>query len=84
MIPTRLRRGRGQFPGSPRCAGALRRAASRARFDADLERIRAYLRLPSISATGEGIAECAQATAQLIAGTRAARRSSAPTAAIPS
>jgi acetylornithine deacetylase/succinyl-diaminopimelate desuccinylase-like protein len=36
------------------------------RFDADLERIRAYLRLPSISATGEGIAQCAQATAQLI------------------
>ena len=39
-----------------------------ARFDADLERIRAYLRLPSISATGEGIAECAEATAGLIAG----------------
>lgn len=37
-------------------------------FDQDLEDIRRFLRRPSISYTGEGIAETAQAVADLIAG----------------
>jgi acetylornithine deacetylase/succinyl-diaminopimelate desuccinylase-like protein len=36
------------------------------RFDDDLERIRDYLRLPSVSGTGEGIQRCAEATAELL------------------
>jgi acetylornithine deacetylase/succinyl-diaminopimelate desuccinylase-like protein len=36
-------------------------------FDAHLDRIRAYLRQPSVSATGEGIEDCAEATAALVA-----------------
>jgi acetylornithine deacetylase/succinyl-diaminopimelate desuccinylase-like protein len=38
------------------------------RFPADLERIRAYLRTPSVSATGEGIRETAARTAAWIEG----------------
>jgi hypothetical protein len=33
------------------------------RFPADLERIRGYLRLPSVSTTGEGIRAAAEAPA---------------------
>ena len=42
----------------------LTRVAGRVaeRFPADLERIRDYLRMPSVSATGEGIAAVAEAT----------------------
>jgi hypothetical protein len=41
----------------------LRRVAGRVaeRFPADLERIRGYLRMPSVSATGEGIRDVAEA-----------------------
>jgi acetylornithine deacetylase/succinyl-diaminopimelate desuccinylase-like protein len=35
-------------------------------FDSHLDRLRAYLRQPSVSSTGEGIADAAQATAELI------------------
>jgi acetylornithine deacetylase/succinyl-diaminopimelate desuccinylase-like protein len=38
------------------------------RFPADLERIREYLRMPSVSATGEGIREVAEATGAWIQG----------------
>lgn len=38
----------------------------RSRFEGYLERIRDYCRLPSVSATGEGIREAAEATADLI------------------
>jgi hypothetical protein len=38
------------------------------RFPADLERIRDYLRMPSVSATGEGIAAVAEATGAWIEG----------------
>jgi acetylornithine deacetylase/succinyl-diaminopimelate desuccinylase-like protein len=38
------------------------------RFPADLERIRDYLRLPSVSATGEGIRAAAEATGAWIEG----------------
>jgi acetylornithine deacetylase/succinyl-diaminopimelate desuccinylase-like protein len=38
------------------------------RFPADLERIRAYLRMPSVSATGEGIGAVAEATGAWIEG----------------
>jgi hypothetical protein len=42
----------------------LSRVAARVaeRFPADLERIRGYLRMPSVSATGEGIRDVAEAT----------------------
>jgi acetylornithine deacetylase/succinyl-diaminopimelate desuccinylase-like protein len=43
------------------------RARVEERFAADLERIRDYLRMPSVSATGEGIREVAHATAGWIA-----------------
>lgn len=48
---------------------ALERAWARidSDFDAHLERIRGYLRQPSVSSTGEGIAAGAEATAELIA-----------------
>ena len=38
------------------------------RFPADLERIRAYLQMPSVSATGEGIGAVAEATGVWIQG----------------
>ena len=38
------------------------------RFDADLERIRDYCRMPSVSATGEGVRRVAEATAELARG----------------
>ena len=47
---------------------ALVRARVAERFPADLERIRAYLRLPSVSATGEGIGAVAEATGAWIEG----------------
>jgi acetylornithine deacetylase/succinyl-diaminopimelate desuccinylase-like protein len=49
--------------------GTLARVRARVaeRFPADLERIRAYLRLPSVSATGTGIREVAEATAAWVA-----------------
>ena len=49
--------------------GALARVRARVaeRFPADLERIRRYLRLPSVSATGTGIREVAEATAAWVA-----------------
>jgi acetylornithine deacetylase/succinyl-diaminopimelate desuccinylase-like protein len=50
--------------------GVLARVRERAaeRFPADLERIRGYLRLPSVSATGEGIRETAAATLDWVRG----------------
>ena len=47
---------------------ALVQARVAERFPADLERIRAYLQLPSVSATGEGIAAVAEATGAWIEG----------------
>jgi acetylornithine deacetylase/succinyl-diaminopimelate desuccinylase-like protein len=44
------------------------RARVAERFPADLERIRDYLRLPSVSATGEGIRAAAEATGAWIEG----------------
>jgi acetylornithine deacetylase/succinyl-diaminopimelate desuccinylase-like protein len=44
------------------------RARVAERFPADLERIRDYLRMPSVSATGEGIAAVAEATGAWIEG----------------
>ena len=44
------------------------RARVAERFPADLERIRDYLRMPSVSATGEGIGEVAEATGAWIEG----------------
>jgi acetylornithine deacetylase/succinyl-diaminopimelate desuccinylase-like protein len=44
------------------------RARVTERFPADLERIRDYLRLPSVSATGEGIRAAAEATGAWIEG----------------
>jgi len=44
------------------------RARVAERFPADLERIREYLRLPSVSATGEGIRAAAEATGAWIEG----------------
>jgi acetylornithine deacetylase/succinyl-diaminopimelate desuccinylase-like protein len=44
------------------------RARVAERFPADLERIRGYLRMPSVSATGEGIWEVAEATGAWIEG----------------
>jgi acetylornithine deacetylase/succinyl-diaminopimelate desuccinylase-like protein len=43
------------------------RARVRERFPADLERIRDYLRMPSVSATGEGVRDVAEATVAWIA-----------------
>ena len=47
---------------------ALVKARVVERFPADLERIRAYLRMPSVSATGEGIGAVAEATGAWIEG----------------
>jgi acetylornithine deacetylase/succinyl-diaminopimelate desuccinylase-like protein len=44
------------------------RARVAERFPADLDRIRDYLRLPSVSATGEGIRATAEATGAWIEG----------------
>ena len=51
-------------------AATLARVRARVaeRFPADLERIRAYLRQPSVSATGEGIRATAAATGALVEG----------------
>jgi hypothetical protein len=48
----------------------LARVATRVaeRFPADLERIRDYLRMPSVSATGDGIGAAAEATGPWIEG----------------
>ena len=48
----------------------LARVADRVaeRFPADLERIRGYLKMPSVSATGEGIGAVAEATGAWIEG----------------
>ena len=48
----------------------LARVASRVaeRFPADLERIRDYLKMPSVSATGEGVRAVAEATGAWIEG----------------
>jgi acetylornithine deacetylase/succinyl-diaminopimelate desuccinylase-like protein len=47
---------------------ALVRARVAERFPADLERIRGYLRMPSVSATGEGVRAVAEATGAWIEG----------------
>ncbi|HEV2921630.1 MAG TPA: hypothetical protein VG673_20690, partial [Actinomycetota bacterium] len=47
---------------------ALVQARVAERFPADLERIRGYLRMPSVSATGEGIGAVAEATGAWIEG----------------
>jgi acetylornithine deacetylase/succinyl-diaminopimelate desuccinylase-like protein len=47
---------------------ALVQARVAERFPADLERIRAYLRMPSVSATGESIGAVAEATGAWIEG----------------
>jgi acetylornithine deacetylase/succinyl-diaminopimelate desuccinylase-like protein len=56
--------------GAAGADGVLERVRARVaeRFPADLERIRSYLRLPSVSATGEGIRETAAATLDWVAG----------------
>jgi acetylornithine deacetylase/succinyl-diaminopimelate desuccinylase-like protein len=63
-LPAATRLAKDPWMGAAGADGVLARVRARVaeRFPADLERIRDYLRLPSVSATGEGVRETAAAT----------------------